>query len=221
MAATNYAELVEEVKAWLNRDDPDTINRIPTFINFAEKEIYRVLKLPVYESVVQLTIKNGRAEVPFNLVQLIEIYTNDKRVGRHTSHRELIRHQSDDVLHEQFYFSRVGNEYHFFKDMDSAPGDEGKLEVYCHYFCDPEELSYNNQVTPLLTLSPDLLLFTALRHGSVYAEDMEKAAIWEQRADNVMGEVKQQLEDDDMSGSPQVVEKNTQFYSETRSRVYW
>lgn len=101
MAAANYAELVDEVKAWLNRDDPDTINRIPTFINFAEKEIYRVLKLPVYESVVQLTIKNGRAEVPFNLVQLIEIYTNDNRVGRHTSHRELIRHRAEDVTHDQ------------------------------------------------------------------------------------------------------------------------
>lgn len=219
MAVTNYPELVEEVKRWLNRDDPDTISAIPTFINFAEKEIYRVLKLPVYESVVKLDIKDGKAEVPFNLVQLIEIYTNDNRVGRHTSHRELIRHRVDGTLHDQFYYSRVGNEYHFWKGMNTEVN--GKLEVFCHYFCDPEELSYNNQVTPLLTLSPDLLLFTALRHGSVYAEDIEKAQYWEQRSDNAMGEVRQQLEDDNMSGSPQVVEQNTEMFGIHSHRVYW
>lgn len=219
MAVTNYAELVDEVKRWLNRDDPDTISSIPTFINFAEKEIYRVLKLPVYESVVKLDIVNGKAEVPFNLIQLIEIYTNDNRVGRHTSHRELIRHAANDVLHDQFYFSRVGNEYHFWKGADVNNKDG--LEVYAHYFCDPEELSYNNQVTPLLTLSPDLLLFTALRHGSVYAEDIEKAQYWEQRSDNAMEEILKQLEDDNMSGSPQVVERNTETFGIHSHRVYW
>lgn len=218
MAVTNYAELVAEVKRWLNRDDPDTLDAIPTFITFAEKEIYRVLKMPVYECLVSLNIKKGRAEIPFNLVQLIEIYTSDNKVGRMTSHREMVRHVADKIKHEQFYYSRVGNEYHFYGVDDTG---EGKPEVFVHYFQDPEMLSYNNQVTPLLTLAPDLLLFTALRHGSVYAEDIEKAQYWEQRADNAMGELKIQLEEDNMAGSPQVVEKNTEFYGETRTRVYW
>lgn len=202
MAIATYADLVNEVKRWLNRDDPDTIDSIPAFINFAEKEIFRVLKLPSYEKLVSLDIKNNKAEVPYDLVQLIEIYTADNRAGRNTSHRELLRHRFDDAKHDAFYYARVGNNYHF-HDGD----DLSSTEVFCHYFHDPEELSYNNQITPLLQVAPDLLLFTALRHGSVFAEDLEKAQYWEQRSDNAMGEIMKQLEDDNMSGSPQVVER--------------
>lgn len=214
MAIATYAELTDEVKRWLNRDDPDTINSIPAFINFAEKEIFRVLKLPSYEKLVELKLEHNKAEVPYDLVQLIEIYTKDNRAGRHTSHRELLRHRSGDLKHDSFYYARVGNNYHFHDGDDLA-----STEVYCHYFQDPPELSYNNQVTPLLQTAPDLLLFTALRHGSVFAEDVEKAQYWEQRSDNAMQEIMKQLEDDNMSGSPQVVERI--YESETGARVIY
>lgn len=204
MAIRTYPELLVEVESWLNRDDPDTISRIPSFINFAEKEIYRVLKLPVYENIVRLSIANNRCEVPFNLVQLKEIYTSDNRIGRQTSHRELINIENGhSQAYNDFYYARVGNEYHF----QSAVSIQG-VDVFCHYFRDPEHLdNNNNQTTPLLDLAPDLVLFTALRHGAVYAEDTEKAAYWEQRSDNAMQEIVKQLDDDNMSGSPQAMER--------------
>lgn len=212
MTIRTYTEMMAEVESWLNRDDPDTINRIPTFIRFAEKEIFRVLKLPVYEIVTQLDVVNNRCKVPADLIRLKEIYNSEGHGGRQTDHKILLDIEAGRTggEYDKFYFARIGDEYRFQADK----GLEG-VDVFCNYYRGPDFLDSVQQTTPLLDLAPDLILFTALRHGAVFAEDTEKAAYWEQRSDNAMQEIMKQLADDDMEGSAHAVE------GKTGVSIYW
>lgn len=198
---STYQDLIDQIKIWLNRDDSSTVESIPSFIYFAELEIFRMLKLPEYEKVVELKVEDNQAEIPKDLEELIEIYSNNNTVGRHTSHRELIRHKQAGMYHDDFYYATLADKWVFH--------DQAKLDkVYCHYYSGPDHLSFSNNKTALLKLAPDLLLFTALKHGSTFAEDIEKVQIWDTYADNAMAEIKTKLIENNMSGSPQVIEKN-------------
>lgn len=202
MAINTYTDLISEVEKWLNRDDSTTVESIPTFIHFAEAEIFRVLKVREYEKIVEIEVNGNKAPIPKDLEQLKEIYTGDgTKIGRHTSHRELVRHKQVGMFHDDFYFATVGDNFFFHSDFN-------KDSIFCHYFWGADHLSYEKPVTPLLRIAPDLLLFTALKHGAIFSEDVEKVGIWDAQADNAMAELIKREADNNMSGSNQVIEKN-------------
>lgn len=215
MNIDSYPNLIDAIKSWLNRDDQTTVDNIPTFIRIAEVEIFRMLKLREYESLVKLPVVDGRIEIPEDLNELIEIYTDNNTTGRATSHRELLRHKLSGEFHDQFYFAQVGN-YYFVHEESNIK------EVWVRYYYKNDYLSYQKPVTKLLKIAPDLILWTALKHGSTFSEDIEKVGVWDNYADNAMQELFKQKKDDEMSGSPLVVEKNedTMLHG-GRIRTYW
>lgn len=57
---TTYGGLKQAVQLWLNRNDAATINSIPMFINFAENDFQRLVRLPQYEIIA--TTSNGKLD---------------------------------------------------------------------------------------------------------------------------------------------------------------
>lgn len=215
MNIDSYPNLIDSIKSWLNRDDSSTVDNIPTFIRIAEVEIFRVLKLKEYERLVKVPVIDGRIKVPEDLNELIEIYTSGNLAGRATSHRELLRHKLAGEFHDNFYFAQIGQEY-------IVHENGGFSEVYIHYYAGSDYLGFDKPTTALLKVAPDLLLWTALKHGSTFAEDIEKVGVWDNYADNAMAELIKQKDDDYMSGSPLVIEKNEDtMMSGGRSKVFW
>lgn len=188
MAIATYKNLKESVQDWLNRSDAQTVNQIPNFINFAEKELHRNLRIPPFEGGIVVTVTNGTFRVPTDLVEFINLIIPYKGIVRQTS--------IDDLFNSGMSFCRLANLGFVSPDIP----DGTKINIT--YYQDQKELTDDLDTSILLEVAPELFLYTALKHASTYAqdeEDIQKYAMLAQAAYQQLIEQNEQLK---YSGSP-------------------
>ncbi|MCS5737119.1 phage adaptor protein, partial [Herbiconiux daphne] len=67
-------DLKKAISLWSNRDDPEFLDQCHNFINFAEKDIYRRLRIPSLQREIYLNIVDGIAHVPTDLVEVKYVF---------------------------------------------------------------------------------------------------------------------------------------------------
>ncbi|EGJ5143358.1 hypothetical protein INE66_003643 [Salmonella enterica subsp. enterica] len=198
-----YGDLKEAVRFWLNRKDQATIDMIPNFINFAEKQFTRLVKLPYYESMVDFTINDqfNFVVIPQDMLSIKGLTVNGKPCTR-LDLESFARLDSSNKVTRNIYFTRKGEQIHFCPKP--IPGDRVTL-IYAQ---DIPEMQFDLDQPYSLLIAPDILLYLSLKHASTWLRDHEADQYWEQKAQQAAAALMQQLDDAEWSGSALQVQDN-------------
>ncbi|MGL5582283.1 MAG: phage adaptor protein [Cetobacterium sp.] len=203
---SNYRELKNAVQLWLNRKDTNTISMIPAFINFAEKEFSRMIRIPYNENELRRTIS---AELPFieipqNFMSAKHFMVNGKaynRVDLETYQRIVEENPatSFDQTGSHRVFCRVGWK------IITYPALQAGDEVSMIFNMDIVEMTKDSDYPYHLIIAPDVMLYLSLRHAAIYLRDNEQEMFWAQKANDAAASVNAQLEEQEWSGSAYIV----------------
>lgn len=204
-----YSNLKDAVAEWIDRDDDEFINQIPNFINFAEKEIYRTLRVPALQKETYIQIVNGQAEIPSDWVESVAMFTaNDWIRPRETSFDEIIS-RKHSLIQDEVLFTRVGRRWFFSPEINASVdiinGVAPKNAMILNYYADTGEMTEDTDQSTLLTLAPDLLLYTALKHACVFVQDKDGEQTWSDKAASAYQQIVQQSNTQDFSASNKVI----------------
>lgn len=182
-----YGELVNAVQLWADRDDDEFVQEIPVFIDFAQRELYRLLKIPPLEKEAYLEIKNGIAYIPSDFIsgRYMRITGNPWLSIRETTFDEIRYKNGSDATAttesvEEILFSSTGPYFYFYPqnlncplppvDESGAPAPTGS-EMVMSYVCDPVPMTQEDDTCALLSLAPEALLYGALKHAAMFTKD--------------------------------------------------
>lgn len=221
----NYKELKEAVRLWLNRRDSATLDNIPMFIRFAEKQFTRMIQLPYYETTYETktTLEYPFIKVPQDLLKIKHMNVNGKPYNRSDTETfmrlknmnrpsnekapmsldrkdvQLMSDQAGSTSTKEHFFTRVGDKIHFLPNP--TPGDL----VEMIYFRDiPEMINDEDQPYSLIT-APDLMMYLSLRHASTFLRDREQEQYWMAKAQEAAESLNKTVDEAEWSGSSLVV----------------
>lgn len=196
---SNYGDLKEAVRTWLNRRDQTTIDKIPLFINFAEKQFTRLIRLPYYETLIKLTTAKGYeyVDIPPDFLSVKHLSVNGTTAIR--TDLETFSHLSTmdtkNTAAGLRYFCRVGSMIRTYPEL--VEGDQ----ILFIYNRDIPEMKEDTDVPYSLIIAPDVMLYLALRHASIFLRDDDQEQFWAQKALDASQSVAAQLEEAEWSGS--------------------
>lgn len=202
---SNYGELKVAVKDWLNRRDDATIQRIPFFINFAEKSFSRLARLPYYETQVTMVVGSvasgghfDHIQIPPDFLSVKTLMVNDHamtRVDNETMLRLNAREQSTPYHNSPYYFTRIGSRIITYPELQT--GDF----VQMIYNRDIPEMKQDTDCPYSLIIAPDVMLYLSLQHASVWLRDNEQEQFWAAKAQEAAQNVMVQLDEAEWAGS--------------------
>lgn len=224
MNIDTYKDLKEAVALWLNRKDSATINNIPMFINFAEKQFTRLVKLPYYEVKSEFTIDENfdYVVIPQDFLSAKHLMVNGKpynrvdvetfmRMKNLNNIRDYVTSKNDPdsgvILSDQagstsdksYFFTRIGEQIHF------LPTPKVGDVVELIYRQDIPEMQFDNDQPYSLLVAPDVLLYLSMRHASIFIRDVEMEQYWMSKAQEAAESLQTQIDEAEWSGSAFVV----------------
>lgn len=175
MAITNYGELKSAIGDFLNRSDLTSV--IPTFIDFAEAEFNRSLRVRQMVSRAEAVIDTRFSAVPADFVEakdLVIVTGTPVTPLKFVTQQEAAQIRSEELTAagKPQYFSVVGGQF----EMIPTPDSEYSVEM--SYFAKIDSLEDDADTNWLLTDYPDLYLYTSLMHSAPYLKDDERTAVW-------------------------------------------
>lgn len=213
-------DLKKALALWADRDDPEFLDQCHNFINFAEKDIYRRLKIPSLEREVYLNVHNGIAFIPADLIQIKHVIDNETgSVFRHTSLEEIQWIKQNKRVNETSFnveetcFCRIGGRLLFAPTLEAPSDGLMKGRIIMNYISDTPELLEDNDSCNILTIAPDLMLYMALKHACLFVQDDNGAQKWGTLAEAALAIVQEQANKAEYSGSPKVIPNSLDNYT--------
>lgn len=228
-----YGWLKKAVSLWADRDDDEFVNQIPNFINFAQKEIYRNLRVPPLEKEIYLGIENGMAVLPVDYLETQWIMRSaNGQMLRVTSPEEIDWLKRNKTTHPSSFnegeivFARMGKRLFFYPPISaSVPRYPGPTEppveppadaVIMNYYADPKEFWEDEDTSAILTIAPELLLYFSLRHASLFVQDDNAVQKWSALGKAILDEIVAQNDRAEYSGSPLAIPNTIQNLTSER-----
>lgn len=210
----NYGDLKKAVAEWADRDDDEFTKQIPNFINFAEKELYRQLRIPPMQKEAYLSIKNGVCEIPTDWLTTCYIISGKNyHKARETSFDEVMFRSNQKVSEGELVFARANKRFFFYPEITAtipAVDEYGNYitngsEMIIGYYADQPELTGDAETSTLLTIAPDLFLYTALKHAMSFIQDKDGESAYQAKQQASMQQLLEQNSNVDFKGSPLAV----------------
>ena len=179
MAITNYGELKSAVADFLNRSDLTSV--IPTFIDFAEAEFNRNLRVRQMVTRAEAVIDTRFSAVPADFIEakdLVIVTGNPVTPLQFVTQQEMaqLRNTSITSAGKPKYFSVVGGQF------EMAPTPDSVYSLEMSYFGQIDALTDDGDTNWLLREYPDIYLYTSLMHSAPYLKDDERITVWAQLA---------------------------------------
>ena len=179
MSVTNYGELKSTIADFLNRSDLTSV--IPTFIDFAEAEFNRNLRVRQMVLRAEAQIDARFSAVPADFIEakdLVIVTTNPVQPLEFITQQEMAqeRNTTYTAASTPRYFSVVGGQFEF------VPTPDQQYSLEMSYFAKIDALSDDADTNWLLTDYPDIYLYTSLMHSAPYLKDDERIGVWSQLA---------------------------------------
>ena len=186
MSVTNYGELKSTISDFLNRSDLTSV--IPTFIDFAEAEFNRNLRVRQMVARAEAPIDSRFSALPADFVEakdLVIVTGNPVTPLQFVTQQEMaqLRNTSITSAGKPLYFSVVGEQF----EMCPTPDAVYSLEM--SYFAQIDALSADSDTNWLLREYPDIYLYTSLMHSAPYLKDDERITVWAQLASKAKEEL--------------------------------
>jgi len=194
LAITNYTDLQSTVADWLHRSDLTPV--IPTFIQLAEKQLSRQLRLKN-----QQTEATGAAAttiaLPSDYVEAIALFLtvgSEERPLRQKDRYSGAR--INNMTADTAYYTIEGS------SLLLAPPPAGTETYTLQYYAAIPALSGVAQTNWLITEHPDLYLYAVLLQSAPYVKDDARLATWQAAYVSIKTAIDDQDMRDQWSGSP-------------------
>lgn len=174
---TTYATLKSAVADYLNRQDLTSV--IPTFIQLAEKEFNRTLRVREMLNRSQATISTQYIAMPEGFLEMRNLRVNTSRGWK--SLRVMSPEQIDENR-TTFNSNQTGEPEGYTLNPDDsievtpAPNDSYTVEMT--FYEEIPALSDSNTTNWMLEKNPDLYLFGALLQSAPYLKEDERIGVW-------------------------------------------
>lgn len=203
----NYGQLKDTILSYIDFYDEEIVSKVDFFIDTSEKEIARVLRLPCFEKIVTLVPVNkdvrDTVSVPSDYIESKDMFIAETSEPVKMSNFSFImrKRAGIDTSTEGsgYYYSRIGNNFVVYPPLPE------EHTLLLNYYADPNNMKEGNDSSYLLTVAPDLLLFTALKHAYIFLNNDEDAAKYNGMAANALQQVETQLYRMDNKPSQKVV----------------
>jgi hypothetical protein len=181
-AISNYAQLLTEVQAWLDRTDLTA--RIPGFIRLCEARLNRVLNTPEMEKVTTLYQVMNDIPLPADFTGMRGLYLDNIPNGA-------LRGMSPDSLISDYNgeagiptaYAIVG------QTIRLAPPPNGPFNLKMIYFAKIPVLTDAAPNNWLLAANPDVYLWGTLLAASAFIDDAARVQQWKFAYDQAIAEV--------------------------------
>lgn len=196
MAIQTLSDLRTRVKDWANRTDISD-ELVDDFINVAQARANRILRLPVLEGLVTLTLDSeGNATLPRDYLEAKELRVSsggmDVALERKDIHFvEELKSRNDGL---PLYFGRKFNEFVF------APNPQNVTDISLYYYIVLDSLVGNDATNWFVTDAPEMLLYGALTELFLYVKNPTAAGQWEAKFRAAMEELQAMADGADWSG---------------------
>ena len=198
--ATSYTTLKAEIATWLARSgDSNITDNVDTFIDFAEAEFNRVLRVDEMITEDTLSLSSGVSTVarPADYLQAISAYnTTDPQSIEFTTTKQIRDRYSVSSTGKPSYFSEYADDKFLF-----GPTPDGAYSVDLLYFQKIPALSDSQTTNWLLTASPELYLYRSLYAARGFLQDDSGIATWKQISDGIITDLQAADNKDRFSGS--------------------
>lgn len=200
--AENYGELKEEIRDYLyGRKDLQA--RIPQFISFGEKKIFRQLRCRANEKVQTGQLGEVDPEdttgfvLPDDFLEMKFLLVNTKPLERISDleYQRLI--SVDNAGGVPSRFARVLNDIKVWRNGDSDYEYE-----FVYWYDQAGDMVDDADSTPVLLFAPDLYLYAALIEAMPFLVKDERIATWQAMFAQAMEEVDHQTKEGEYAGSP-------------------
>jgi hypothetical protein len=156
MAVTDYTNLQTEVISNSNRSDLTSL--IPTFIQMAEADMKRRLKLVDFEGAENITVTSGSGSLPSDFAGALDVYWDeDTDVSlRFLTHEQYNNKRPSLTDGSPVYFTITGS------TIKVLPADTGTAVMT--YVARLSSLSASSTTNTVITNYPDAYFFGTLKH---------------------------------------------------------
>ena len=175
MAITNYGELKSAIGDFLNRSDLTSV--IPTFIDFAEAEFNRNLRVRQMVKRAEAEIDARFSAVPADFIEakdLVIVGSNPVQPLAFITQQEMAQERNFTYVTagKPQFFTVVGGQFEF------MPTPDVTYDLEMAYFAKIDPLVNDTDTNWLLTDYPDLYLYSSLVHSAPYLKDDERSVVW-------------------------------------------
>ena len=196
MSIVDYQTLEAEVKKYVyNRSDLTA--RLPTFVQIAERKIFRKLEHRQNEVLVDGNIDadNNRLALPSNYKSVKRLTVNGNPLTRISETRYDALLAGDNSGREPQHFCRLANYFKFWPAPDSAYAYE--LYYFAQFALNSATPTSTNDV---LTNMPDLYLYGVLMEVAPYLGEDDRIDTWEKMLGMAWETVNEETSDEEYSG---------------------
>jgi len=192
----NYDDIRAQFSGLLNRRDITTTLR-DTFIQQALQRAQRLVRSPAMDRSLQVTINTEtELSVPLDLIKLINLSTDQGRL-RSISVDEALRIIRTEGPGVPRAFARRDAKWLL------APAPKVNQKIRIDYMSEFNPLVAGTDTNNLSVIAPDVLLYGALSYACDYFLD-NRAAQFEARFQQAVGELNDMSQDDELSGGAAV-----------------
>lgn len=178
--ATTYTELLAEVADWLER--ADLTSRIPTFIQLAEAQMNRALRVQrmIQRATDSITTSDEFKALPANFLEAISykisdganVYDLEPTTIDQIGEAQAASTTADIPRFYTINGTSVGRQFQHY------PAPDRTYSTTLTYFGKPDALSVSVASNWILTEAPDAYLYGALLQAAPYLLDPETAQVW-------------------------------------------
>lgn len=208
MSKKTYKDLANDIKHYLNRNDEDTISRIPTWVHLAQDQLDRILRHPAAETVIRFPVKVGVdiIPIPTNLLELKNL--RNAKTGE-VLYRRSLETLFLTPLHSKFPtgYSRKGVEY-----ILNKPAEE-EFEMEVIYYTAPSKLDKPGDINLYTLQCYDMMMYYALAEGFSYLMDSAQSQYYQQKAEASYTMLMESIRREEFSGSTLVYFSDEQAMS--------
>lgn len=196
-AITSYGTLKTEVANFLNRTDLTA--DIPLFIQFAQKRIYRDLRVKAMEASLSSTIASGVIAVPTGYVAMKYAYVNISPV------QKLERKDAEWIYYNYPTRSADGSPLFFAREAENfifGPYPDSTYTIKGVYYKRLTAFSADADTNWFITDAPDLLLFASLLEAELFTNNDQRAQVWGTRYNAEKERIQREDDAEEFSGGP-------------------
>jgi hypothetical protein len=155
MSVTNYTDLQTELISNSGRSDLASV--IPTFIQLAEADMKRQLKLVDFEETTNITVTSGSGSLPSDFVGALDVYWDEDTdiPLRFLTHEQYNNKRPSLTDGSPIYFTLTGS------TIKVLPADAGTAVLT--YVARLDSLSASSTTNTVITNYPDAYFFGALK----------------------------------------------------------
>jgi hypothetical protein len=185
-----YAELKTAIANYLNRSD--LTSDIDTFIDNVEAELNRRLRTKDMIKRATATADSQYLTVPTDWIEAInvEITSNDfsPLFQQSIESLDVYRKSNNNSVGQPVYFAMVDD------SIELAPTPDGEYTLQLTYYAKISALSDSNTNNFVSVSHPDVYLYGALKHASIFLMEDERIPMFTQQFEKALEEMRLEQE---------------------------